>query len=103
MATAKWTVLARDDLKEIGRYIGRRELRPSAASKILREIKAQCDDYSEIFARGSAIGSDAAELGENCRVFAHKRWVIVFEPIDGEIEVLRVFDGSRDYPRLFGQ
>ena len=101
MAKAKWTSPARDDLKEIGRYIGRHEQRPSVAAKILREIAAKCDEYAKVFAAGSVIGSDATELGEGCRVFSHKRWVIVFEPIDGGIEVLRVLDGSRDYPRLF--
>ena len=87
MLRAKWTPPAREDLKKIGRYIGRHEHRPSVAAKILREIKANCDEYSEAFARGSVIGSEAAELGEGCRIFSHRRWVIVFEPIDGGIEV----------------
>jgi plasmid stabilization system protein ParE len=103
MANAKWTVPARRDLKEIGCYIGLREHRPSVAVKILRELKAKCDEYSQAFARGSVLGSDASELGENCGMFSHNRWVIVFEPIPGGIEILRVFDGSRDYPRLFDQ
>lgn len=40
MAKAKWTLPAREDLKEIGLYIGRKEHRPSIAANILREIKA---------------------------------------------------------------
>jgi plasmid stabilization system protein ParE len=103
MAKAKWTATARDDLKKIGRYIGRSEHRPSVAERILRALHSQCDEYADAFARGSVLGSDASELGSGCRIFAHKRWVIVFEPMAGGIEVLRVFDGSRDYPRLFGQ
>ncbi len=102
MAKAKWTRPARQDLKAIGHYIGHRERRPSVAAKILREINAKCDEYAEAFARGSVIGSEAFDLGEGCRIFTHKRWVIVFEPINGGIEVLRILDGSRDYPRLFG-
>ena len=102
MAKASWTSIARHDLKEIGRYIGQHEKRPSVAAKILREIKSKCDDYSDAFARGSVLGSDASELGEACRVFPHKRWVIVFEAADGGILVLRVLDGSRDFRRLFG-
>lgn len=103
MSKATWTSVAREDLKEIGRYIGRREHRPSVAAKILREITTKCDEYSVAFARGSVIGSDAAELGEGCRIFSYSRWVIVFEPIQSGIEVLRVFDGSRDFPRLFAR
>jgi toxin ParE1/3/4 len=102
MAKAKWTLPAREDLKEIGLYIGRKEHRPSIAANILREINAKCDGYSQAFASGSVIGSDASSLGEGCRILSHKRWVIVFETVDNGIEVLRVLDGSRDYPRLFG-
>jgi plasmid stabilization system protein ParE len=102
MAKAKWTSVAREDLKEVGRYIGRHEGRPSVAAKIVREIHAKCDDYSEAFAAGSVIGSDASELGEGCRIISHLRWVIVIEPIEGGIEVLRIVDGSRDYAQLFG-
>lgn len=103
MAKAKWTATARDDLTSIGRYIGRSEQRPSVAAKLIREIANQCDEYSEAFARGSVLGSDASYLDVGCRVFSHKRWVIVFESTGSGIEVLRIFDGSRDYPRLFGQ
>lgn len=102
MTYAKWTSLARQDLKAIGRYIGRKERRPLVAAKILREINSKCNEYAEAFERGSIIGSDGSELGEDCRYFTHKRWVVVFVPILGGIEVLRIFDGSRDFPRLFG-
>jgi plasmid stabilization system protein ParE len=103
MPKAKWTKPAREDLKAVGLYIARQDRRPSVAAKILREIDNKCNDYAEAFSRGSVIGSEAKELGENCRLFTHKRWVIVFEPIRNGIEVLRIFDGSRDYPRLFGE
>jgi plasmid stabilization system protein ParE len=101
MTHARWTKLARQDLKAIGRYIGRQERRPSVAAKILREINAKCNEYAEAFARGSIIGSDGSELGEGCRYFTHKRWVVIFIPTSGGIEVLRILDGSRDFPRLF--
>lgn len=102
MAGATWTKPAREDLQAIGRFIGREQLSPRLAATVLRELKTKADEYSEIFTQGSVVGTDAPELGENCRVFSHKRWVIVFEPTSKGIEVLRVFDGSRDYPRLFG-
>jgi len=37
------------------------------------------------------------------RVFTHKRWVVVFRPIDNGIEVMRILDGSRDFSRIFGE
>jgi plasmid stabilization system protein ParE len=51
---------------------------------------------------GSVIGTHRPELGENYRVFSHKRWVIIFRASDRGIEVLRVVDGAQDYPTLFG-
>jgi len=99
---AKWTSLAREDLKQIGLYMGRDKHRPSVAAAVLHEIKTKCDEYSAAFAEGSVLGTEASQLGQGCRIFSHKRWVIVFEPIKNGIEVLRVLDGSRDYPRLFG-
>ena len=101
MAKAKWTSSARSDLKEVALYIGRQERRPFIAAKSVREIKSKCDDYANAFEHGSEIGTSRPELGEKYRSFSFKRWVIIFRPIEKRIEVLRVVDGARDYPRLF--
>ena len=34
------------------------------------------------------------------RTFLHKRYIIVYRPLDDGIEVMRVLDGSRDFPTL---
>jgi plasmid stabilization system protein ParE len=36
-------------------------------------------------------------------MFTHKRWVIIFRPAPDGIEIMRVLDGSRDFPRLFSE
>lgn len=72
------------------------------AKKVLRELRRECDEYAAVFGSGSVIGTARPDLGRYVRTFAYKRWVILFRPIRGGIEVLRVVDGSRDYPRLFG-
>lgn len=102
MAKALWTPEARDDLKAVALYIGREDRRAATAAKIAREIKAKCDEYATVFATGSVIGTHRPELGENHRVFFHKRWVIIFRASDQGIEVLRLVDGAQDYPTLFG-
>ena len=91
MPQTKWTRVARQDLKEIGLYIGRTERRPSTAAKILREIKSKCDEYAIAFAQGSVIGSDASHLDPDCRVFSYKRWVIIL--------VCLLSRSSKDSPR----
>ena len=82
VAKALWTPEAREDLKSIALYIGREDRRPATAAKIAREIKAKCDEYAAAFAEGSVIGTRRPELGENHRVFSHKRWVIIFRATD---------------------
>jgi len=101
-ARAIWSQEAREDLKSIVLYIGRQDRRPATAAKIAREIKAKSDDYAAHFAAGNVTGTHRPELGEDHRVFSHKRWVVIFRPRNQSIEVLRVVDGAQDYPTLFG-
>jgi toxin ParE1/3/4 len=97
MPVAIWNDQARQDLRSIGLYVGRKEDRPAVAARIMREIREMCDHY----ARHPLTGTSREEFGDGCRVFSHKRWVILFRPIDQGIEVLRIFDGSQDYESLF--
>jgi plasmid stabilization system protein ParE len=53
-------------------------------------------------AAGSVLDNSRPDLGDSHRVLSHQFWVTIFRPIAGGIEVLRVLDGSRDYPKLFG-
>jgi plasmid stabilization system protein ParE len=103
MAGAIWTQEARKDLKGIALYIGRQEQRVSTAARIIRDIKAKCDEYATHFRAGSVLGTHRPELGAQVRVISHKRRVIVFRPCKQGIEVLRVIDGAQDYPSLFGE
>jgi len=97
MQKAEWSDPAREDLKEIGLYIGRQQQRPSTAAKIMREIRSHCD-YLAGFPQS---GTGRPDLGDDVRVTSWKRWVIVFRPAAHGIDVLRVVDGSRDWTKLF--
>jgi plasmid stabilization system protein ParE len=102
MAKAIWTPEAREDLKAIVLYIGRKDRRPATAAKIAREIKAKSDEYASHFAAGNITGTHRPEIGNEYRVFTHKRWVVVFRPSGPVIEVMRVVDGTQDFSTLFG-
>jgi plasmid stabilization system protein ParE len=97
MRNADWSEVAREDLKEIGRYIGRTQYRPSIAAKVMREIRNHCDFLSQ----SHDLGTARPDLGDDIRVTNWKRWVIVFRPATNGIDVLRVVDGSRDWAKLF--
>ncbi len=102
MPALVWSSLARKDVDDIYDYIGEHEGRPATADKVVKKLIAECESYAAAFAAGHVLGTARPNFGESHRVFSHQRWVIVFRPIDGGIEVLRVVDGSRDYEKLFG-
>jgi plasmid stabilization system protein ParE len=102
MAKSLWSHEAREDLKAIVLYVGRQDRRPATAANIAREINAKADDYATHFSGGNVTGTHRPELGENYRVFSHKRWVLIFRPHGQGIEVMRVVDGAQDFPTLFG-
>jgi toxin ParE1/3/4 len=102
MSRLQWSIEGRQDVDEVYHFIGQRDRRPATADAVVGELRDVCQSYADAFAAGSVLGTARADLGESFRVFTHKRWVIVFRPIDDGIEVLRVLDGSRDYSRLFG-
>jgi toxin ParE1/3/4 len=97
MPTADWSDVAREELKEIGRYIGREQHRPSTAAKIMREIRDRCNHLAQFPYSGTA----RPDLDDGIRITSYKRWVIVFRPADSGIDVLRIVDGSRDFNQLF--
>ena len=97
MARTIWTPIAETHLEEIVYHIAISGGRPVTAEKIAREIHDKCD----LYARNPLLGEARPDLGENYRIFSHKRWVIIYLPIEDGIVVEAVFDGSRDYPRLF--
>ncbi len=103
MSILRWSSESRHDIDEIYDYIGRRDRRPAIADHVVGELLTACRSYADAFATGSVLGTARSDLGEGLRVMTHQRWVVFFRPIDGGIEVLRVLDGSRDYPRLFDQ
>jgi len=97
MARTLWTPRAEKHLEDIALYIAVEDGRPITAEKIVREIQDRC----ELHARSPLIGEARPDLGDNYRIFSHKRWVIVFYPLDDGIVVEAVFDAARDFPRLF--
>lgn len=97
MAHVELSELARDDLLQIADYIGVQQHRRSTAKNVIREIYAACGKY----ARRPLIGQAVGDLGSNVRLGLYKRWVIIYEPIEKGIRVLRIVDGARDYFKLF--
>ncbi len=91
------TKAAQQDLDDLAWYIAVHESRPRVAYKNIDEIIAKC----ELLASNPLLGTAKPEFGNRYRTFSHKRWVILFRPIEDGIEVMRIVDASRDNSKLF--
>lgn len=89
---------AEDDLAAIARYIGVEKQSPRAARDFIDAFYERCEAY----ARQPGMGEPRADLDDDLRSFTFKRnYVVIYRPIPGGIDVLRVFHGARDYTRWF--
>jgi len=96
MGTAYRTQAAEDDLRSIAFDIGVRSGRPRTADRIVDEL-IDCSEQLAKLSPHSQLGTAAAELGDEVRLFSHRRWVIIFRYVGDGILVLRIADGSQDY------
>ena len=97
MPRVLWTPRAERHVEDIAYYIAVEDGRPLTAEKIVREIHDKC----RLYAANPLLGTARPEFGASYRAFRHKRWVIIYGPLDDGIVVEAVFDASRDYPTLF--
>lgn len=90
-----FTVQAELDLEEIGDYIAADN--PLRAVSFVGEIREHCAKISS-----SPLGYVARpELGEGIRCCSHGRYLILFQPFDEEVVIVRVLHEARDLPSLF--
>ncbi len=96
MARVIRTLLAREDLKEIGRYIARESQDRSVAFRFLDSIEQKL----QLYATQPEMGERRPDLGRNVRHFPVGQYVVFYRPIEAGIEILRVLHGRRDIPSI---
>jgi len=96
MATAFRTTAANDDLCGMALQIGVESGRPAAAERVIDELIDCCDRLAAL-APHAKLGTRIPQLGEEVRLFSHKRWVVIFRYLNDGALILRIVDGSRDY------
>ncbi|MEH2416993.1 type II toxin-antitoxin system RelE/ParE family toxin [Nostoc sp.] len=89
------TIPAKQDLKEINRYIIR--FNPGAARKLNEKIKQQC----KLLANFPNMGQSCDNFTSGLRSFPVEDYLIFYRPIDGGVEVVRVISGYRDLETVF--
>ena len=94
---AKLVILpaARADLIDIGDFIALDN--PPRATSFVAEIEAKIVEICE--RPGSFQKRD--DLHPGLRHALHGRYLIFFIELDGEVQIVRVLQGSRDLPTLF--
>ncbi len=91
-----FTPQAESDLEEIGDYIALDN--PERALIFIQEVRQHCERIAE----GSMRYVARPELGEAIRVCLHGNYLIVFEPYADGVLIVRVLQGARNLPGIFG-
>lgn len=98
MARVLRTPLARQDLKDIGRYLTQETQSRDVALKFLDAIARKC----ALYATEPYLGEACPDLGLDVRRFPIGNYVVFYRPLlPAGIDVLRVLHGSRDVPAVW--
>lgn len=97
MSQAIWSPSAQKELAEIAFYIGVEDARPAAAERIIRAAHA----LANLVATQPEMGAARLEFGRHVRAcMCEKRWIMLYRKSTDGIEVLHIFDATRDIGRL---
>ena len=90
------TPAARDDLKQISRYIAVERESPQGAKR-LRELFL---DAFRLLSQQPLIGQACPEYGPNMRIWPVGNYVVLYQPRRGGIDIVQVAHGARDLPAI---
>ena len=90
------TPQAEADLEEISDYIALDNA--ERAMSFIEEIRGHCEKIANAPLRYVA----RPELGRQLRSCAHGNYVIFFEPFEDGALILRILQGARNLPGIFG-
>ncbi len=97
MGRAVRTPIARQDLKEIGRYVARESGSRDVAVRFLGAIRRKI----VLYAAQPELGERRPELAPDVRCFPVGNYGVFYRPEGNGIAVLRVLHGSRDIPSVW--
>jgi plasmid stabilization system protein ParE len=99
MGQVHWTPAAENDLHEIAFHIAVTGGRPKVAEQVVEAIVAKAEQYAHF----PDMGNVHADLPAGIRSFSHTRYVAFYRKRGADIHILRVVDGARDFPSIFGK
>lgn len=96
MSEPLFTAEAESDLTDITDYLS--QWSPTGAQRVLDDIERTC----RTLANHPGLGRRREELGSGLRSIPVGRYIVIFRPTAGTVQIIRVLHGRRDIPTLFG-
>jgi toxin ParE1/3/4 len=96
MGTVKRFPAAEQDLIEIGLYIAQDS--PANAERFIDAIERECQKLAE---SPFTLGRRCEGLHPDLRRHNFKRYTLIYRPVSSGIELVGVFQGSRDLEAMF--
>lgn len=93
----KLTHEAREDLKDIWRYIAESSI--NAADSFIDELYQECLRIHQT----AFWGRNRPELGESITSYPFRKYILYFHSKGSTLYVLRVLHGSRDQSKIFSR
>lgn len=97
MASYRLSQRAEEDLLATWRYIA--ENSPASATKLIRALH----QHFALLAENTHLGQARPDIRPGLRYFPVKRYLILYRPVPGGVEIVRVVHGSRDLGALFDE
>jgi len=97
-----WSEQAEQDLRDFAHFIGIEKHSPQGAISWVRAIKSAC----QLILSNPLMGEARPELGDGLRLFScgtksnPRGYVLIYRPKENGIEIVRIFQGSQNYPNL---
>lgn len=89
---------AREDLKDISRFISRQQSRPQTAAR----LRSRFLEHFRLLTTHPQIGEARDDLRPGVRQWTTADgFVVFFEPLDNGVAILQVVHGSRDIEAVF--
>jgi toxin ParE1/3/4 len=87
---------ARDDLKQISRYIAVERQSPQGAKR----LRGYFLDSFRLLAEQPLLGQTCLEYGANMRIWPVGNYVVLYQPSKDGIDIVQVAHGARDLPAV---
>lgn len=95
MARYFLTIPAKEDIKEITRYIA--QFNPDAARRLTQAIKQQC----KLLANFPNMGRNQDDFESGLQSFPVENYLIFYRAVGEGVEILRVLSGYQDLEAIF--